>query len=139
VRFTPPALLALLAALVLAGCSGQTASNSADDFSGDQKAVAQVVDDLADAGSDGDAKEICDTLLSRELSAQLKQGNRDCQDIIDDQLSDANVFDLDVQSVQVDGDTATARVQSTFDGEDVLRTLRLERDGQAWRLVGIEN
>jgi outer membrane PBP1 activator LpoA protein len=139
VRFTPPALLALLAAVVLAGCSGQTSSNSADDFNGEQKAVAQVIDDLADAGSDGDAKEICDTLLSRELSSKLKQGNRDCQDIVDDQLSDANVFDLDVKSIQITGDTATAQVESKFDGEDAVRTLRLERDGQAWRLTGIEN
>jgi hypothetical protein len=139
VRFTAPALLALLAAAVLAGCSGQTSSNSADDFSGDQKAVAQVIDDLSSAGSDGDAKEICDTLLSRELSSQLQQGARDCQDVIDDQLSDANTFDLEVTEIEIDGDAATARVESTFDGEDVLRTLRLERDGQAWRLVGIEN
>jgi len=137
VRFAPPAILALLAAVVLAGCSGQTKNKSADDFSGDQKAVAQVVDDLGNAGSDGDAKEICTTIFARDVAAKLNVGNRDCQDIVDDQLSDANVFDLEVKSVKVTGNTATASVESEFDGEKELRTLGFRKDGQAWRLVSI--
>jgi outer membrane PBP1 activator LpoA protein len=136
VRYAPPAILALLAAALLAGCSGQTKSNSADDFQGDKKAVAQVVDDLSNAGSDKDTKEICTTILAPEVAAKLKQGNTDCQDVIEDQLKDANAFGLDVKSVEVTGNTATAQVESTYDGEDKIQTLRFRKDGQAWRLVG---
>jgi hypothetical protein len=137
VRSAPPAILAVLAVVVLAGCSGQTKNKSSDDFAGDQKAVAQVVDDLGNAGSDKDAKEICTSIFAPEVAAKLKQGNRDCQDVVDDQISDANVFDLTVKSVKVTGNTATARVESTFDGDDTLRTLSFRKDGQAWRLVSI--
>jgi outer membrane PBP1 activator LpoA protein len=136
VRYAPPVILALLAAALLAGCSGQTKSNSADDFQGDKKAVAQVVDDLSNAGSDKDAKEICTTIFAPEVAEKLNQGNRDCQDVVKEQLKDANAFGLDVKSVDVSGTTATASVESKYDGEDKLQTLRFRKDGQAWRLVG---
>lgn len=135
-RFTPAVILALLAALALAGCSGQKKNDSAADFSGDQKAVAQVVDDLSNAGSDKDTKEICATIFAPEVADQLKQGDNDCQSVVEEQLKDANAFDLDVTSVKVTGDTATARVTSKYDGQDEVKTLRFRKDGQAWRLVG---
>jgi hypothetical protein len=137
VRLAPTAILALLAAAVLAGYSGQTKNDSAGDFQGDKKAVAQVIDDLSNAGSDKDAKEICTTIFAPEVAEKLKQGNRDCQDVVEEQLKDANSFGVDVKSVEVSGDTATARVESKYNGKDELRTVRLRKDGQAWRLVGI--
>lgn len=136
-RFTPAVILALLAALALAGCSGQKKNDSAADFNGDQKAVAQVVDDLSNAGSDKNTKEICGTIFAPEVADQLKQGDNDCQSVVEEQLKDANAFDLDVTSVKVTGDTATARVTSKYDGQDEVKTLRFRKDGQAWRLVGL--
>lgn len=136
-RFTPAVILASLAALALAGCSGQKKNDSAADFTGDQKAVAQVVDDLSNAGSDKNTKEICATIFAPEVADQLKQGDNDCQSVVEEQLKDANAFDLDVTSVKVTGDTATARVTSKYDGQDEVKTLRFRKDGQAWRLVGL--
>ena len=130
--------LATVAALLLAGCAGQQTSNNADDYTGDQKAVAQVVDDLADAGMKGKAADICNTLFSTEVADALSQGNRNCQDAVSDQLDDASSFKLDVVRVEVSGDTATAVVRSQFDGTEEPRTMRFEKANGTWRIAGLE-
>lgn len=130
-------LPAALAAALLVGCAGQTTTKNAKDYDGDQKAVAQVIDDLSAAGSDGDAKEICSAVFAPEVADALKQGAEDCTSVVEDQLTDANVFDLDVTSIAVDGDSATAVVESEFDGTDEPRTLTFAKVGNGWRLAGI--
>ncbi len=131
-------LPAALAASLLAGCAGGTStSDNAKDFRGDQKAVAEVVDDFAKAGKDRDAKEICTTIFAKDVAAKLKQGTDDCEDVVKNQLDDASNYDLDVKKIAVDGTTATAQVESQFDGEDALRTLTFVKDGQAWRIASI--
>jgi hypothetical protein len=135
VRLLPATLTAVAAASVLAGCSGQQTNKAADDYRGDQKAVAQVIDDLGNAGRKRDAKELCTSILSRQVVAKLRQGSKDCQDALTEQLKDAGNFDLKVKSIQVSGNTATAKVVSPVDGKDVEQTLTFQREGQAWRLA----
>jgi hypothetical protein len=131
-------LPAALAAALLAGCAGQqTASKNSEDYKGEEQAVAQVIDDLSKAGRDQDGKEVCTALLAPDVADRLKQGAQTCQDIVEDQLSDANVFDLDVKSIKVNGDTATAQVESQFDGKDATRTLRFRKVGTTWRIQSI--
>jgi hypothetical protein len=137
VRSPALALPAALVATLLAGCAGSTSNKSADDFQGDQKAVAQVIDDLGNAGSKRDAKEICNTIFSRSVADKLKSGNRDCEDVVKDQLKDASDFDMTVKKVTVAGNDATASVQSQFNGDDTLRTLSLVKAGNAWRIASI--
>ena len=128
--------VAVLAAL-LAGC-GAGSAGSADDFrNGDEKAVAQVVDDLSQAARDRDGREVCTSLLAKEAVAKLQDGTRDCAAVMQDQLSDASPnYVVDVQDVTVTGDTATAKVESPVFGEQRTQTLRFVREGQAWRLAG---
>jgi ketosteroid isomerase-like protein len=135
VRLLPTSLAAVLAAALLAGCTGQPANDAADDYQGEEKAVAQVIDDLAAAGRNRDAKEICTSILAESVVEKLRQGKSDCQDALEDQLADASDFDLDVESIQVDGDTATAKVKSPVNGEDVVQTLTFKREGRGWRLA----
>jgi hypothetical protein len=135
-RLSAP-LLALLAAGLLAGCSGQAANKAADEYKGDEKAVATVIDDFANAGQKGDAKEICNAVFAKEVADRLKQGTKDCQDVVADQLGDANSFKLDVKSVKVNGDTATANVTSPFDGKDQSRVLTFRKEGTTWRLLSM--
>ena len=130
--------LAAAAAVLVAGCAGQQTSNNADDFSGEDKAVAQVVDDLAEAGMKGEAGDICNTLFTAEVADALNQGNRNCQDAVSDQLDDASSFKLDVVRVEVSGDTATAVVRSQFDGTEEPRTMRFEKANGTWRIAGLE-
>lgn len=130
-------LLVLLAAVVLTGCAGQRSNGSAKRYQGEAKAVAQVVDDLAQAGKKGDAKAICTSVFSTEVAAKLTQGTRDCQGVVQQQLKAANVFNLDVKAIKVTGSTATARVSSKFDGRDQLRRLSFRKQGLTWRLVSM--
>ena len=130
------AAAAVLAPVALAGCGAVgAATDNAGDFKGDQKAVAQVVDDLAKAGAKRDGKEVCTTVLAAPLR---RRALGDCPKVLHDQLSDADVFKLDVQKVAVSGDRATATVKPTGGATDErVRTLRFVREGRAWRLAGL--
>jgi hypothetical protein len=140
VRTVATLLSALGAVAVLAGCSSQSNSKAADDYSGTQKDVVAVVDDLINNASKKDGKEICTTILSDDLASKLKSGTNDCADVVNDQLDDASNFDLDVvkNGVTVTGDTATVRTTSDFDGDKAERTIRLAKQGTAWHVTGIE-
>jgi copper chaperone CopZ len=138
-RPLPVLLAAACAASLLAGCAAAPTSDSAKKFKGDQQAVAKVVDDLSTAATKSDGKRICTSILAPALAQRLPSGTRDCAKVIEDQLSDADAgaLTIDVKSVQVSGDTATAKVQSTVSGKDAIQTLRFARDGRAWRIAGL--
>jgi len=140
VRSAPILLTAVAAAATLAGCSAQSNSKAADDYSGTQKDVVTVVDDLINNASKKDGKEICTTVLSQQLIAKLGAGGRPCADVVNDQLDDASNFDLDVvkNGVTVSGNTARVRTTSDFDGDKATRTITLGKQGNDWRITGIQ-
>jgi hypothetical protein len=138
VRLTAFVLPAALAATLLAGCGAST-NNSAEDFKGDQKSVAQVVDDLGKAVKKRDAKEICNTIFATSVADKLKQGNTDCVAAVKNQVKDASSFDVSVKKVAISGTNATAVVTSTVDGKDATQTLKLVKDGNAWRIASLQS
>jgi Putative lumazine-binding len=133
----PHRYAALLLTLPLAlGACGQSTKDSAGDFKGDQKAVAQTVEDLQTAGRKSETSKICDDLLAPALVAKIKTAsNGACPDVLKDALSDADSFELQVKKVTVNGNTATAVVES--DGGDKKRTdtLQLTKVGNAWKIA----
>jgi hypothetical protein len=129
------AALLVLPALALGGC-GQSAKDSAKKFDGDQKAVAQAVEDLQSAGTKHDAKKICNDLLAPALVTRIKQAsNGTCDAVLKDALSDADAFELQVQKVTVNGDTATAVVESQSGNKKRSDTLELQKVGNSWRIA----
>lgn len=135
-----PAILAVTAAaaLPLAGCAvGQPTSSSGNNFTGPAKDVAATIDSLSTAASKDDSKAICTSLLSKGLAAQLSSPSRSCETAIDGQLKAADVLDLKVRSIQVNGAQATARVTSTESGHVRTQTLRLVRQRGTWRIAGL--
>jgi len=120
-----------LAALLLAGC-GAGAESSTDDFSGEDKRVAQVVEDLQAAGETGDAEEICSRILSAQLVDRLKADGSSCTQELDEALGDADDFELDVERVQVMGTRATATVSN---GDGRPQTVQLVRERRGWRVA----
>ncbi|MCW2984620.1 MAG: nuclear transport factor 2 family protein [Conexibacter sp.] len=133
----PTRILALLAALplVLSAC-GQSAKDSAGDFQGDQKAVAQTVEDLQSAGRKADTGKICGDLLAPALVAKIKQAsNGTCDKVLKDALSDADSFELQVKKVAISGNTATATVESDGGSKKRTDTLQLVKDGGAWKIA----
>lgn len=139
-RSAPVFLSALAAVVALTGCSSQSTSKAADDYSGAQKDVVTVVDDLINNAAKKDGKEICTTVFAATLADKLKNGTTDCADAVGDQLDDASNWDLDVveKGVTVSGNTATVKTTSDFDGKTTPRTLTLAKQDNDWRITGIE-
>src|SRR5262245_25409963 len=104
------ALLAAVLALVLSAC-GATTTNQDSKFKGTQQDVVKVVDTLAQAGSRGDADRICSEILAKQLVDELKSAGGDCVTEMDRAIKDATDYDLQVTSVKVTGNNATAQVR----------------------------
>lgn len=131
-------LLAIAVLAVFVGGCGRTEKDSAKDFKGPERQVAQAVEELQKAGSKRDGNKICEQLLARELIARVKQaGADDCVSAIDDVLKDADTFELQVKDVKVNGSSATATVLSDGGNRDRTDTLRLVRERNTWRIASL--
>lgn len=135
---TALALLAV-AAVALAGCTSQgSGGDSTDKFQGEERLVANTVEDLQSAATkaDGDQDKICRDLLARELAREIASHGRTCQAAVDEALKDADTFDLEVQpgGVKITGSTATARVKAEHGERDEIVTLGLTKQGTGWRV-----
>jgi hypothetical protein len=128
--FTVPLL-----ALALAGCAPQQQSSNSKDFKGEEKKVADVVGDLRTAGQRRDAQKICSDVLSSKLVDQLKSGGSTCVDEMDKAVNDADDYDLTVQDVTVDGNTATAKVKNGDDGPTA--TIEFAKESDGWRATSL--
>jgi PBP1b-binding outer membrane lipoprotein LpoB len=124
-----------LLALLLAGCAPQQQSSGSKDFKGEEKKVADVIGDLRSAGQRRDAQKICSEVLSAKLVDQLKSGGSTCVDEMDKAVNDADDYDLTVQDVTVDGDTATAKVKNGDDGPTA--TLEFAKERAGWRATSL--
>jgi hypothetical protein len=129
------------AALTLSAC-GQTSKDSAGDFQGQEKAVAQTVEDLQSAASKGDRDKICDELLAADLANKIKARatgtQKTCADVLKNSLRDADSFELQVKKVAINGTTATATVESDAAGDDKTTTaLTLTKAGDGWRISSL--
>ena len=124
--------LALVAALVLGGCTQQpTASN---DFKGPEKAVAQVVLDLSEDARRGRTAHVCGELLSEALQKKVA-GDSSCDDEVKKAFEDADAALIEVDDVTITGDEATAEVHSDDRGKEVRRTFQLVNEDGDWRIA----
>jgi cell division protein FtsI/penicillin-binding protein 2 len=133
----PRALLAvpLVLAALAAGCAGSP--SSAGDFQGEEKRVAEVVEKLQSAGETGDAAEICDEVLAKQLRDQIQEAGSSCEQELDKAIKDADDFDLEVEDVTISGKTATAKVKGRDRGEERVREFQFVREGAAWRATDL--
>ena len=124
------ALIAAVLALALTGC-GAASSTSNSKFKGAQQDVVKVVDSLAQAGSRGDADKICTEILAKQLVTELKSAGGDCVTEMDRAIKDASDYDLQVTSVKINGNNASAQVRQGKDGQ--IATFTFVREGDAWK------
>jgi hypothetical protein len=124
-------LLALLLVLpaLLAGC-GASGDDSASDFQGEERKVADVVEDLEEAATEDEPKRICEGLLAKEVVDGIEG---DCAKAVEKAIDDADTFTLTVEDVTVKGTTATARVE-TGDDEEAIEEITLVKEGDGWRI-----
>jgi hypothetical protein len=128
----PRRLIVLLAAAALAvSACGTTTSSSTVKFNGAAKDVADVVSKMATDGRSGDGKSICSDTFAQSLVNKLNSGGRTCEDEMKDAVRDASDYDLQVRSVKVDGNNATAVVRQGDDGPTA--TFTFVKEGGNWR------
>ena len=131
-----PVLALLAVAALLAGCAGGS-SDSSDDFSGEQAAVAEAVEALETAAGNGDEEEVCNEVLAKELAAQVKAGSQECVTLLSQSLDDTDSFELEVDRVDVSGNTATAQVTVGTGDAERKTQLKLQRVGADWRISAL--
>ena len=125
-------LLALVPVVVLVAACGQTTTSSVDDFRGEERAVADAVEELQGAGERGEAERICEDLLVQDLARRLARAGGSCAEEIDRSLDDVDDFELVVDDVTVTGSTARATV-TRREGEEGRAVLQFTRVGDTWR------
>lgn len=104
--------------------------------SGDERAVRETLKRYAAAVRAGDADLICSKLLAPDVLATVKEAGGDCaRDLMADRIAEAGPdYALDVRSVHVAGDRATAATRAVeTDGTREVRQ-PLVRVGGGWRL-----
>jgi hypothetical protein len=131
----PAAVLCLLA-LAVAGC-GAAPRDSAQDFKGDERAVAAVVERLESAARDNEPAVVCSRLLSTRLLTALRQQGTNCATGVREGFRDADSVDLTVDDVEIRGTRATAKVEYRSRSQDRTATLQLDREGNAWKLSSL--
>jgi hypothetical protein len=123
------ATVAVLALLVSA--CGATETSNQPNFNDQQQQVAEVVDNLADAGRRGDAERICKEILAKRLVDELKAAGGDCVTEMDRAIKDASDYDLQVRSIKITGNSATAQVRQGDDGRTA--TFTFVKEGGVWK------
>ncbi|HEV2777114.1 MAG TPA: hypothetical protein VGV90_16105 [Solirubrobacteraceae bacterium] len=131
------ALLLCFLALGLAAC-GAEPRDSAQDFAGDERAVAAAVEDLESAARDNDTEAVCTKLFAQRLLSTLEQGGTDCAEAVEDAFQDADAMEITVDEVTISGDTARATVTSGTGDNEKTDTLELEKVGATWRISSLQ-
>ena len=126
----------LLAALALAGCGAETEPSSVEKFEGEERAVAQKVEDLQEAGEGRNPEDICSDILASSLVQQLEAAGVKCADEMEKAIDDADDYDLQVQDVTVSGSTATAQVRRGDDGP--TETMEFTKENGQWRATSLQ-
>jgi hypothetical protein len=127
--------LAAIVTVAVAGCTTQTTSDdSSGKFRGDQRLVANTVEDFESAASKGDQDQICRELLAKPLIAEYARRGGTCEKVVDGVLRDSDSFGLTVESVRIADARATARVKADRGKKDVIRTVTLVKEGTGWRI-----
>jgi hypothetical protein len=133
------ALVLLVAALALSSCAGAAPRDSAQDFKGAERAVAQTVEDVEEAARKKDDDRLCKKLLSDSLLAAVKTEGIVCTTAVKDAFNDAGSADLTVEDVSISGDTATAKVTSGTGSDETTDTLVLEKAGADWKITSMRS
>lgn len=120
----------------MAACGGDDddVNNNADDYSGQEGEVAQVVDEFANAARDGDGDKVCTEIFSEQLAENVeKEAGQSCASEVSDNLAE-DEYELEVDTLEVDGDTATVSVTDQDDQKNVLHFVKTD---SAWQIASV--
>jgi Domain of unknown function (DUF4878) len=128
------ALCLTLPVLGLAAC-GTTTSTS--NFKGEQHAVAQAVANLQSHATALEHNKVCHEDLASSVVERLNRAPGGCEKALESQLKQIDSFEVTVESVHIDGATASAQVKSIHEGKNRIETLTLVKEHGKWRISGV--
>ena len=129
-------LCAPLLTIGMAAC-GATTTVSTSAFKGEQQKVAQAIAHLQSHATALEAKKICSEDLAAARVAQLNTAPGGCKKALESQLKQIDSFETTVQSVQINGATATAHVKGVIGGKKSIQTLTLVHEGGKWKVSSV--
>lgn len=129
VRLTPLASALTAATIALTACGGETDQES--DEESDEEQVENAVVSFFDASKEEDAAKFCDVVIVEPIP----EGEQ-CEDQIsaDDFEGSGDVENLEVTDIEVDGESATAQVAATVDGEEETQDLSFRKADGDWKI-----
>jgi copper chaperone CopZ len=131
------ATLQSCAVLLVIGLSACATTVSTSAYKGEAKDVAQTIKNLQADVTAGEEKKVCDNDLAASVVNGLKSTTGGCQQVIKNQLKEIASFEVDVQSIQVNGaaKTATAKVKSKYSGKSRISTISLVKEASKWKIA----
>jgi hypothetical protein len=127
---------ALAAAAIAIGCGddGDDVNNNAENYDGTDAEVAGLIDDFAKAGRDGDGTKVCEAVFSEELASNVEEeAGQSCPSEVEENLPE-DEYELEVDTLEVDGDIATVAVTDQEDNSSVLHITKVDA---AWRIARV--
>ena len=135
-----PALLLLLAALGLGACAQGAARDNADDFQGDERAVADAVFAFRDAVAKRDQDEVCEAYFTAQLRDDITESGKaagrgsTCAQVVEDSIQDIDATEVEITDIRITGSGAEVDYKTDLtEGEDPVATLTLT-DERGWRI-----
>src|SRR3954469_2374416 len=129
VRRPLAALLAVSGALC--GCGGGPS---------DTERVHDAVEAFGRASAAKDYQKLCDDVLAPKLVSEVESTGLPCELALKQGLGEVSAPKLKIGTIRIDGDAATADVQSSARGEqpsrDTLQLLRVNND--SWRIASLK-
>ena len=121
-------IAALLACSVLVAACGRS----------DEREVRDTLERYAQAVERKDYQTLCDDLLAERLIDNLRQVNAPCETALQQGLRDVEKPTIVVESVKVDGDTASAVARTDAANQEPSKdTIRLAKEDGEWRIVDL--
>jgi hypothetical protein len=126
--------VAVVVIVVLLMGDGDDVNNNAENYDGTDAEVAGLVDDFANAGRDGDGAEVCEEIFAADLAENVEEeAGQSCPSEVQENLPEGD-YELEIDSLEVDRDTATVGVTDQDDNSSVLHIERVDAD---WRIARV--
>jgi Putative lumazine-binding len=126
------------AAVLAIGLGACGTAISTGKYKGESKAVVQRIADFQTDVTASEEKKLCANDLAHAVQARLQAAGGDCVQALKKQLGAIQNFELTVKSIAVRGASATARVSSTWSGKQRTSTMRLVKEGGAWKIAALQ-
>ena len=123
--------LVLVAVLLVVGCGGDEKPSDADQ-------VRATLVQFGKATAAHDYKTMCMKLLAPNLLDKLRQVGLACEEALEQGLGDVKSPQLSVGKITVNGETATAEVRTSAEGQaPSTDTVQLRRVDGRWRISSL--